>query len=134
MPPSRFIACLCVVAAVCARAQPAETYLQKMRTVHSAEDFGRMTGGKVRIEKGLDREKLAALRETVIRWPTTSFTVLAVQSPDVTWVGTREGAVRLSRNNAAVEYFAGRRWLPDDHVTGIGFEGEATWVETAKGF
>ena len=133
MPPFKWIAFACAVLTVSARAQPAGTYLQKVRTMHSAEEFGRLTGGKVRIEKGLDREKLAALREAVTRWPTTGFTVLAVQSPDVTWVGTREGAIRLSRNNTSVEYFAGRRWLPDDHVTGIGFEGDVAWVETAKG-
>ena len=30
------------------------------------------------------------------------------------------GAVRLSPHNETREYFAGQRWLPDDHVTGIG--------------
>jgi hypothetical protein len=137
MPPSNVIASwmlVCAVLALSAGGQPAETYLQKTRTIHSAEEFARLTGGKVRIEKGLDREKLAALREGVTRWPTTGFTVLAEQSPDVAWVGTRQGAIRLSRDKTAVEYFAGRRWLADDHVTGIGFEGDVTWVATAKGF
>src|SRR5205085_10086567 len=32
------------------------------------------------------------------------------------------------------EYFAGKRWLPDDEVTGIGFEGDATWIETRAGY
>lgn len=52
----------------------------------------------------------------------------------MTWIGTREGAIRLSQNHQALEYFAGERWLPADHVTGIGFDSNATWLETSKGF
>ena len=61
-----------------------------------------------------------ALRRTLTQVPTTELTVINVQSPSVTWIGTRQGAVRLTRDNQAREYFAGLRWLPDDHVTGIG--------------
>ena len=57
-----------------------------------------------------------------------------MQSPAVTWIGTRQGAIRLTRSYQAREYFAGLRWLPDDHVTGIGFDGAVTWIETARGF
>ena len=66
--------------------------------------------------------------------PVTKFTVIADESPSVTWVGTTRGAFRLSHGNRSYEYFAGRRWLPDDHVTGIGLDGAATWLETPKGF
>ena len=52
----------------------------------------------------------------------------------MTWIGTRQGAIRLSQNHQALEYFAGERWLPADHVTGIGFDGNATWLETSRGF
>ena len=31
------------------------------------------------------------------------------------------------------EYFAGRRWLPDDRVTGIALDGTAAWIETPGG-
>ena len=60
--------------------------------------------------------------------------MINVQSPSVTWVGTRQGAIRFSRDYQTREYFAGARWLPDDHVTGIGFDRDATWIETPKGF
>jgi hypothetical protein len=118
---------------VVAAAQPAKMYGQKTRTFHSAQEFERTTGGRVRIERGLDPQKHAALRQGVTRWPTTQFTVIHVESPAVTWVGTRQGAIRLG-NDKDVAYFAGQRWLPDDHVTGIGSDESSTWLETAKGF
>ncbi len=52
----------------------------------------------------------------------------------MTWIGTPEGAIRIDRDRHSREYFAGRRWLPDDRVTGIGFQGDVTWIETAGGF
>ena len=48
-------------------------------------------------------------------------TVVTEQSPSIVWVGSRRGAFRVNRDTGAGQYFAGRRWLPDDHVTGIGF-------------
>jgi hypothetical protein len=42
--------------------------------------------------------------------------------------------VRVARESNTREYFAGLRWLPDDHVLGIGIDGNAAWVETPKGF
>jgi hypothetical protein len=137
MPPSRLCAvwvCLCAALAAAAQAVPPATYGQKTRTFHAADDFQQTTGGRVRIQRHLDREQEVAQRLAVMRWPSTQFTVIAAESPSVTWVGTRQGAVRLSGDQQAIEYFAGLRWLPDDHVTGIGFEGSATWIETAKGF
>ena len=87
----------------------------------------------MRIERQLDPQRETALRRTVTQLAGTEFTVINVQSPAVTWIGTRQGAIRLSRDNQVREYFAGLRWLPDDHVTGIGFDGDATWIETPKG-
>ena len=116
-----------------AQQQPA-TYRQKIRSVHSVEDFARSSGGKVRINRQLDPQQHAALRQTSIRWPVIEFTVAASASPSVTWVGTRKGAIRVTLDSQAVEYFAGQRWLPDDHVTGIGFDGGVTWIETPRGF
>jgi hypothetical protein len=106
---------------------------QKVRTIHSAAEFAAMTGGRVRIERGLDPQRHVELRMSLARPPVASFTVIAPQSPSVTWVGTRHGAFRVVESTAR-DYFAGRRWLPDDHVTGIGFEGDAVWVETKTGF
>ncbi|HEY7118046.1 MAG TPA: hypothetical protein VH475_15770 [Tepidisphaeraceae bacterium] len=137
MPPFRFWAscvCLCALVTAGAQAQATNTYRQKVRTFHSAEEFARMTGGKVRIERQLDRQQEVALRLAVMRWPTTQFTLIAVQSPSVTWVGTQQGAIRLSGANHSLEYFAGRRWLPDDHVTGISLDGDATWIQTPRGY
>jgi hypothetical protein len=113
--------------------QPA-TYQQKSRTFHTADEFTKLTGGKVRIQHELDPEQAAKLRTTSTQLPVTSFTVIAVQSPSVTWIGTRQGTIRLGQDYRVREYFAGARWLPDDHVTGIGFDGTATWIETGRGY
>jgi hypothetical protein len=114
--------------------QESSTYRQKMRTIQTAEEFARSSGGKVRIHRQLDPKQQATLRQTAIRWPVIEFSVVAAESPSVTWVGTRKGAIRVRLDTQAVEYFAGQRWLPDDHVTGIGFDGSVTWIETPKGF
>jgi len=116
-----------------AQDRPGE-YAQKVRTVHSAGEFRERTGGAVPIQRGLDARQKAELRDEVVHWPSIDFTVIAAQSPSVVWVGTRQGAVRVDRRAKSVEYFAGRRWLPDDHVTGVGFEGSVTWLETPRGF
>ncbi|MGE0128002.1 MAG: hypothetical protein AB7U82_07980 [Blastocatellales bacterium] len=69
----------------------------------------------------------------------------------IQWIGTPLGAIRhnvftrlYSSTSASqsdvrwkFEYFAGKRWLPDDQVTGIGFEksaNEVVWIETLKGY
>ncbi len=124
--------CFCVctiwstVLVLSAQSPQPQTYPQKTRTFHSADDFARMSGGKVRIERQLDPQREMALRRTLTPLPTSELTVINVQTPSVTWVGTRQGAVRLTRDNQVREYFAGLRWLPDDHVTGIGFDGGAS--------
>lgn len=127
------VACMSAVLTTSAQQQSA-TYRQKMRAVHSAGDFTRLSGGKVRIHRQLEPKQHAVLRQTAVRWPVIEFTVVASESPSVTWVGTRKGAIRVTLPSQSVEYFAGLRWLPDDHVTGIGFDGGVTWIETPKGF
>ena len=122
---------------VSAQSPQPQTYPQKTRTFHSVGDFARTSGYKVRIERQLDPQRELALRRTLTPLPTSELTVINVQTPSVTWVGTRQGAVRLTRDNQVREYFAGLRWLPDDHVTGIGVESNdasVTWIETPKGF
>ena len=126
-----------VLAVVLAAAPPARAeggYRQKTRSFHSPADFARATGGQTAVRRGLDPGRHVALRMALARVPVAEFSVIAEESPAVTWVGTRRGAFRLSDDNRTCEYFAGRRWLPDDHVTGIGFGGGATWLETPKGF
>jgi hypothetical protein len=124
---------VCAGAMLPALAQPTGTYRQKTRSFHSAEQFAALTRGHVRIERRLDQPQLAALAMTALL-PSTQVTVIHAASPTVTWVGTRQGAIRLDRTSQSRAYFAGERWLPDDHVTGIGVDGEATWLETPKGF
>ncbi len=118
-----------------AQLQSAPTvYRQKVRTFHTAEEFARIAGGRVRLTRALDGRRLALLRQSTIKWPSIDFTVIAGESPTVTWVGTRQGAARVTRDDERVEYFAGLRWLPDDQVTGIGFDGSSAWIETPRGF
>jgi hypothetical protein len=126
--------CLGALLTVCAHAQPAGTYPQKVRTFHTAEEFARITGGKVRLQRQIDPEEEATLRQRIMCWPTKQFTVVHVESPSVTWVGTKQGAIRLSDDFKRLEYFGGGRWLRDDRVTGIGSDGDATWIETPEGF
>ena len=124
---------LCLALARYAPAQPAGTYLQKTRTIHSPEEFARVTGGRVRLERGVDRQAYEALRKPGVKWPTDGVTVVHVESPSVTWVGTTRGAIRFTDGARTCEYFAGPRWLPDDRVEAIGSEGRATWLQTPKG-
>ncbi len=121
-------------AAIAATGQPADTYTQKTRTFHTAEDFRRSTGGRVPIQRALDPRQDAALRRLPLHLPVSEFSVISVDSSAVTWIGSRQGAVRIGRDKQTIEYFAGERWLPDDRVTGIGFDGASTWLETPKGF
>src|SRR5213075_615444 len=134
MSPSKFSICLIwVFVAACAHAQPATTYKQKLRSFHTPQEFQQITAGKVQIQRNVDPQRQIALRLQVMSWPTIDFTIIAVESPAVTWVGTSQGAIRLSGEKKTIEYFAGQRWLPDDRVTGIGFDDNSTWIETPKG-
>jgi hypothetical protein len=110
------------------------TYPQKVRTFHTAEEFARVTAGKVAIDRRINSAQEAALHRSNVQLPHTPATVLKASPASEIWVGTREGAIRLSRDYRTREYFAGRRWLPDDDVTGIGFEAGATWLETRGGY
>ena len=110
------------------------TYRQKVRTFHSAAEFERATSGRVRIARGIDAAQEATVHKAFTPLPHIDVTVLTAAPSSELWVGTRQGAVRLHRDLRAREYFAGKRWLPDDNVTGIGFEGETTWIETPGGY
>ena len=96
-------------------AQPAApgVYRQKVRTFHTQEEFNRATGGTVAIVRQVDR--------------------VAAPGGDV-WTGTPSGAWRVRAGSGGREYFGGKRWLPDDHVTGFGFAGGSTWIETRGGY
>ena len=47
------------------------------------------------------------------------------------WIGTTRGAIRMTDGD--FHYFAGRRWLPDEHVTAIAAGDHAVYVATPKG-
>jgi hypothetical protein len=115
-------------------AQPAQTYLQKTRAFHTSDQFQAITGGKVHLQRRVDARVEAGLRRLPIVLPVPAFTVTAVESATVTWIGTPGGAMRITAGSQSVEYFGAERWLPDNRVTGIGFEPGATWLETPKGF
>lgn len=71
--------------------------------------------------------------------PGLEITVLAEDQPGVVWVGTKQGLFAINTMSRDVRsYYAGQRWLPDDHVLGIGLDAPAKasvlWVETPKGF
>jgi len=140
MHPYKRLWCLTIVATLClcvtaAPAQPpADQSRVKTRTFHTPSEFATLTRGRVRLQRTLNRSAAAALRRLPIRLPLAEFTVIATNPDRTTWVATTQGAFRLVGDQHAVEYFAGERWLPDDRVTGIGFDGAATWLETPKGF
>src|ERR1044071_9705923 len=47
------------------------------------------------------------------------------------WVGRTRGVIRIA--DGRFDYFAGRRWLPDDRVNAIAVGERAVYVATAKG-
>ena len=110
-------------------AQAPTTYRQKVRSFHSVADAERAGAKFVR---RLDEARYAALLKTLPELPSRDVTVIA-ESAGVTWVGTQQGAVRSSDGFRTREYFAGRRWLPDDRVTGLALDGTAAWIETPAG-
>jgi hypothetical protein len=100
-------------------------YRQKSRTFHTADEFKRLAPG-VRLHRTVEMSAEMTLRRAVASFPISQFTVIAAESNSVTWIGTPQGAVRLSVDvrggSLTKEFFAGRRWLPDDRVVGIGFD------------
>jgi hypothetical protein len=149
--------CLCIFLTVSAFAQNQVgkpiSYRQKVCAFYTAEEFARMTKGAVKLHRQSDcGECKGALPEMAL--PVPQVTVYADNGKGVHWIGTPLGAIRhnvyirlltptghvsesQSGRRLKFEYFAGRRWLPDDQVIGIGFEKaahEVVWIETPKGF
>lgn len=114
------------------------TYRQKMRTLHTPAEFQRETKGRVKILRAAAPAELRRLQETMTSavLPWDQVTVLANAEPGVVWMGTKRGAIRYATATGAREYFAGKRWLPADEVTGIAIEnrGSVVWIETPAGF
>lgn len=130
-----WILAVCGIAAGAVRVQPLQpaVYRQKTRTFHTPAEFAQRTRGAVRIERRLDPRQLVGVRDASVALPVGDVTVIASDG-SATWIGTSQGAIRLTRSYQSREYFGGGRWLPDDRVTGIGFEKDAAWLETPKGY
>jgi hypothetical protein len=151
------LCCCLLVLTLSAYAQ--EKYGQTVRTFHTATEFARMTKGKVRLVRSpmLNLSGGTVLKGTsaglvenrgkgvwvpykpYITLPYYDVTVLVEDQPAVIWIGTKQGLFAIhTLTNDVRGYFAGQRWLPDDHVTGIGleppFKATVIWVETPKGY
>lgn len=112
-------------------------YLQKVRTTHSAEDFlNRAERPPVyRDAPAGELDQLRGLQPGFpIPWDRVN--VIARRTESEVWVGTDQGAVCLTGSGDRTEYFAGRRWLPNDRVTGFAFDPveSVVWIETESGF
>lgn len=155
-----FFISLCLSVCVAAQAQSPNTYSQKTRTFHTAEEFARLTQGKVKIIRSREAQAISRTyigtdygiirRDTqngtsqttpfLTPLPSDEITVLVYDQPAELLIGTKEGFVVLNTMTRATRYFAGKRWLPDDLVTGIGIETamvnspEIVWIETPKGY
>src|SRR5215813_5816923 len=138
--------CFCIFPVISAIAQKQEaksiSYHQKVRAFHTAEEFARITNGKVpllkqptlKVDDGailvgakgiiLLREKNGQTAPSAIgALPVhEEVTVIARETSGEYWIGTKKGAIFVCTGCIATsyEYFAGGRWLPDDHVIGIG--------------
>jgi hypothetical protein len=143
------------VAAIAAAPLRAETrYPQPIRTFHTVQEFNgtgvtltrmarlQVQGGDTLIGSSAGIVRKAAEGAWVPfpgsrLLPWAEVTVLALQRPGVYWVGTTRGAIRYDPSDSTrpVRYFAGKRWLPADKVTGIGFEraSDTAWIETPDG-
>ena len=128
--PIHLLLCLLAAFTLAGRAQSSDGYRQKTRTFHTPEAFARLSGGKVRLRRD---QPAAVLRGVPPQVAVRPFTVAVAESASAIWLGTRHGAIRISTGSGLREYFAGQRWLPDDQVTGIGLEKDATWIETPGG-
>jgi hypothetical protein len=151
--------CLCVFMisfSTYAQSVDQTKYSQPTRTFHSTEEFNRLTKGQVKIQRsktttltklqGTDNGILQKLPNGSMRpypagvqLPWNEITVLADDQPAVVLIGTKRGLIVFNTmNNDVRAYWSGKRWLPDDHVTGIGLEppvkANVIWVETPKGF
>ena len=129
-------------------------YSQPIRTFHSPEEFKQLTKGQVKIRRqnSLPSQKLFGADNGIIQrygqrtfrpFPTKSLlpwnevTVIAEGQPGIVLIGTKRGLIAFNMTTNDVRaYWAGKRWLPDDHVTGIGVDQTTNvlWVETPKGF
>ncbi len=131
-----FSVCILVAFSIDAKSQSTKTYEQKMRTFHSTEEFAKLTNGKVKLSKVRSKDTWSLLGKTSIHTPNK------IEVEDrrhaFRWVGTRNGLYNNGLGSTGHEFFAGKRWLPDDNVLGLRIENlpknNVLWVETSKGY
>ena len=160
------IASLLPVAAVLisiltARVDGQERYLQRLASHHSKEEFQSLTQGRRRpvtihrsaqdgpyralgdgVVSGLTKRKTEMVpRHGVL--PVSPVRVIRRVDEQIVYFGTDKGLIRYSTQSGEVpiRYLAGRRWLADDRVLGIGVgsRNAATgeheiWIETPGGY
>ena len=114
-------------------ARQRETFEQKSRVVYSPEEFRRLGPDRLAFVTAADETELRSLLQAGAVLPHLEVTALAKGSGAV-WIGTRNGAVRYTDGYRRTEYFAGRRWLPDDEVVGVAVDGGGAWVQTRTGY
>lgn len=119
-------------------ASSAKTYPQKLVRLYALED----PTVPVPIRKALEQPGSAAGLPEAIRRRTAGIPVgaqsitVAVRAVDgAWWLGGAEGAMRCGMNQAQrCDYFAGRRYLPDNQVLAIHPESDAVvWLRTHTG-
>src|SRR4029078_10535454 len=103
----------------------AGTYDQKSRTFHTPDQFAALTRGAVSIYRSVDPDTEITVRRLPVHLPNTEFTVTALRSRAVLWIGTRNGAIRLPGDHQPLDYFSGPRWLPDAQRTLSCFDHES---------
>jgi hypothetical protein len=111
---------------------------QKIRSFHTADEFRRLTEDRVKLYRSAPKEALSRFQ---FRRPFPNYEITVIAG-DITnndlellWIGTKRGMFSYHLPTHSIQYFAGNRWLPDDQVTALGFEGsQVVWVETPKGF
>lgn len=161
--------CLCIFPITPAfaqdqRANSPNTYSQKIRSFHTAEEFARLTKGKIKIHRSAiynhsnyGVRMIGTDRGVVVRHangrtspflannllPVQEISVIIEEGDYILWLGTPRGLIQYAPDSDQnkIFYFAGQRWLSDDRVTGIGIERlfepfwqTIIWVETPKGF
>jgi hypothetical protein len=159
LPPARaaaFLICLSLtLLPATGQERSGDRFLQPERTFRTREEWvasgATMTAGRILRVAGLGLltgstagivlEKSDGSREPfpagrLLPW--NEVTVLARQRAGMIWIGTTRGAIRYDATDRArpFRYFAGKRWLPADTVSAIGFEksADAAWIETPAGF
>lgn len=149
---------LLLIIALSTGIQAQDRYLQRSASQHTAAEFQALTKGRMTIHRAARDGEYRAIENGVIRelpngrieavprsgvLPVSPVTVIRRADDQTLYLGTAKGLIRYStaEGEVPIRYLAGRRWLADDRVLGIGLgeRNAATgeneiWVETPAGF